>query len=84
MLTMSSKPLSAGQARTYHAREFASERQNYWSRDQQGFSEWQGRLAGQWGLGGAVGSDSEMRPTHLPSFFSNTSDVFTSPYPSLR
>ncbi len=57
MLTMSSKPLSAGQARTYHAREFASERQNYWSRDQQGFSEWQGRLADQWGLEGAVGND---------------------------
>jgi len=57
MLTMSSKALSAGQARTYHAREFASERQNYWSRDQQGFSEWQGRLAGQWGLEGAVGND---------------------------
>jgi len=57
MLTMSSKPLSAGQARTYHAREFASERQNYWSRDQQGFSEWQGRLAEQWGLEAAVGND---------------------------
>jgi len=56
-ITMSSKPLSAGQARTYHAREFASERQNYWSRDQQGFSEWQGRLAQQWGLEGAVGND---------------------------
>ena len=35
------KALSVSQARTYHAREFASERQNYWSRDQQGFSEWQ-------------------------------------------
>ncbi len=57
MLTMSSKALSAGQARTYHAREFASERQNYWSRDQQGFSEWQGRLAEQWGLEGSVGND---------------------------
>ena len=57
MLTMSSKPLSAGQARTYHAREFASEQANYWSRDQQGFSEWQGRLAEQWGLEGAVGND---------------------------
>jgi len=57
MLTMSSKALSAGQARTYHAREFASERQNYWSRDQQGFSEWQGRLAEQWNLEGAVGND---------------------------
>jgi hypothetical protein len=46
-----SQPLSAGQARTYHAREFASSEQNYWSRDQQGHSEWQGRLAGEWGLG---------------------------------
>ena len=54
---MSSKPLSAGQARTYHAREFASEQANYWSRDQQGFSEWQGKLAGQWGLSGTVGDE---------------------------
>jgi conjugative relaxase-like TrwC/TraI family protein len=52
-----SQPLSAGQARTYHAREFASSEQNYWSRDQQGHSEWQGRLAGEWGLAGAVGAD---------------------------
>jgi conjugative relaxase-like TrwC/TraI family protein len=56
MLTIS-KPLSAGQARTYHAREFASEQANYWSRDQQGHSEWQGKLAQQWGLEGAVGSE---------------------------
>jgi len=38
MLTIS-KPLSAGQARTYHAREFAAQGQNYWSRDQQGHSD---------------------------------------------
>ena len=57
MLTLSSKALSAGQARTYHAREFASGRQNYWSRDQQGFSEWQGRLADRWGLSGSVGNE---------------------------
>src|ERR1700723_3153647 len=56
MLTIS-KPLSAGQARTYHAREFAAQGQNYWSRDQQGHSEWQGKLAEQWGLHGAVGSE---------------------------
>jgi conjugative relaxase-like TrwC/TraI family protein len=56
MLTIS-KPLSAGQARTYHEREFASEQQNYWSRDQQGHSEWQGKLAEQWGLRGEVGSE---------------------------
>jgi conjugative relaxase-like TrwC/TraI family protein len=56
MLTIS-KPLSASQAQTYHVREFASQEQNYWSRDQQGHSEWQGRLADQWGLQGSVGSE---------------------------
>ncbi len=50
-----SKPLSAGQAQTYHAREFASGQANYWSRDQQGHSQWQGRLAQQWSLQGAEG-----------------------------
>ncbi len=53
MLTIS-KPLSASQARMYHAREFAAQQQNYWTRDQQGHSEWQGRLAGQWDLTGPV------------------------------
>jgi conjugative relaxase-like TrwC/TraI family protein len=62
MLTIS-KPLSASQVRTYHEREFASERQNYWSRDQQGHSEWQGRLAEQWGLSGAVGNEHFARLT---------------------
>jgi conjugative relaxase-like TrwC/TraI family protein len=56
MLTIS-KPLSASQARTYHAREFAAQEQNYWSRDQQGHSEWQGRLAEQWNLTGAVAAE---------------------------
>jgi conjugative relaxase-like TrwC/TraI family protein len=56
MLTIS-KPPSASQAQTYHVREFASQEQNYWSRDQQGHSEWQGRLAEQWGLQGGVGSE---------------------------
>ncbi|WP_263417847.1 MobF family relaxase [Terriglobus albidus] len=62
MLTLS-KPLSAGQVRTYHEREFASERQNYWSRDQQGHSEWLGKLANQWGLQGEVGSEHFARLT---------------------
>src|SRR6202522_720788 len=56
MLTIS-KPRSASQARTSHARELAAQEQNYWSRDQQGHSEWQGRLAEQWGLQGGVGSE---------------------------
>jgi conjugative relaxase-like TrwC/TraI family protein len=62
MLTIS-KPLSASQVRTYHEREFASERQNYWSRDQQGHSEWQGKLAEQWGLLGPVGNEHFARLT---------------------
>jgi conjugative relaxase-like TrwC/TraI family protein len=56
MLTIS-KPLSASQARTYHAREFASQQQNYWSPDQRGHSEWWGTLAGQWNLHGPVEAD---------------------------
>ena len=62
MMTMS-KALSAPQARTYHAREFASEQANYWSRGQQGHSEWQGKLAGEWGLKGEVGSEHFARLT---------------------
>jgi conjugative relaxase-like TrwC/TraI family protein len=53
MVTIS-KPLSAGQVRMYHAKEFASQQQNYWTRNQQGHSEWQGKLAGQWNLNGPV------------------------------
>jgi conjugative relaxase-like TrwC/TraI family protein len=53
MLTIS-KPLSASQARMYHAKEFASQQQSYWTRNQQGHSEWQGRLASQWSLKGPV------------------------------
>jgi conjugative relaxase-like TrwC/TraI family protein len=60
MLTIS-KPLSASQARTYHAKEFASEQQNYWSRNKQGHSEWQGRLARQWNLAGPVDAEQFAR-----------------------
>ncbi len=53
MLTIS-KALSSGQAQTYHSREFASEQQNYWSRERQAYSEWRGALAEEWSLRGAV------------------------------
>ncbi len=62
MLTIS-KPLSGGQVRTYHAREFVSEKAPYWRRDQQGHSKWQGRVAQIWGLQGAVGSEQFARLT---------------------
>lgn len=53
MLTIS-KPLSAGQAQTYHAKEFTSREQNYWSQKGEIRGEWQGQLAERFGLAGAV------------------------------
>src|SRR5208282_463087 len=60
MLTIS-KALSAEQAQAYHEREFVSDKQNYWSRDAQVHSEWQGRLAQEWGLRGSVGAEEFAR-----------------------
>jgi conjugative relaxase-like TrwC/TraI family protein len=53
MLTIS-KPLSAGQARSYHAQEFANARDNYYTQGEQVVGEWHGRLAQEWGLEGRV------------------------------
>jgi conjugative relaxase-like TrwC/TraI family protein len=53
MLTIS-KPLSAGQARSYHAEEFVNARENYYTEGDQIAGEWHGRLAEQWGLRGEV------------------------------
>src|ERR1700759_3041326 len=52
MLTIS-KPLSAGQAQTYHRKEFTAREQNYWSQLGVIAGEWQGRLAAQFGISGA-------------------------------
>jgi conjugative relaxase-like TrwC/TraI family protein len=49
-----SKALSASQALTYHAREFTSPDQSYWSRGQEVPGEWQGQLAERFGLSGPV------------------------------
>lgn len=53
MLTIS-KPLSASQAQTYHAKEFTSAEQNYWKQDDRALSEWHGKLANEFGLAGSV------------------------------
>ena len=53
MLTIS-KPLSAGQAQTYHQKEFTAKEQNYWSQRGVIVGEWQGRLVEQFGLAGTV------------------------------
>ena len=56
MLTIS-KPLSAGQAQSYHAEEFSNARENYYTQGDQIRGEWHGRLAEQWGLRGEVRED---------------------------
>lgn len=60
MLTIS-KPLSAGQAQNYHQKEFTSKEQNYWSQRGVIAGEWQGRLASQFGLSGAVAAEDFAR-----------------------
>ena len=56
MLTIS-KPLSAGQAQSYHQKEFTAKEQNYWSQRGEVAGEWQGRLAEKFGLTGAVAAE---------------------------
>jgi conjugative relaxase-like TrwC/TraI family protein len=56
MLTIS-KPLSAGQAQTYHEKEFTAKDQNYWSQRGVIAGEWQGRLAERFGLAGTVSAE---------------------------
>jgi conjugative relaxase-like TrwC/TraI family protein len=53
MLTIS-KPLSAGQAQTYHKEEFANAQENYYSEGDRIRGEWHGRMAQEWGLSGEV------------------------------
>ena len=60
MLTIS-KPLSAGQAQTYHSKEFTAKEQNYWSQRGEVAGEWQGRLAEKFGLTSAVAAEDFAR-----------------------
>jgi len=60
MLTIS-KPLSASQAQTYHAKEFTSAEQNYWRQDGATQGEWHGKLAAKFELTGAVGAEQFAR-----------------------
>jgi conjugative relaxase-like TrwC/TraI family protein len=55
MLTISSA-ISAGQAQTYHAKEFTAKEQSYWSQKQTVEGTWQGKLAEHFGLAGGVGT----------------------------
>lgn len=60
MLTIS-KPLSASQAQTYHAKEFTAAEQNYWRQDGTTLGEWHGKLAAKLELADAVGAEEFAR-----------------------
>src|SRR5690349_16502485 len=49
-----SKPLSSGQAHTYHQQEFSNSKDNYYTEENKIRGEWHGRLAQQWNLEGEV------------------------------
>jgi conjugative relaxase-like TrwC/TraI family protein len=49
-----SQPLNAGQAQTYHSKEFTSPEQNYWKQGDVNLGEWQGKMAESFGLAGPV------------------------------
>lgn len=53
MMAMS-KPLSAGQAQRYHQEQLRDAGENYYSEGQQILGQWEGRLAEEWGVAGAV------------------------------
>ena len=53
MVTLS-KPISSGQAKAYHKAEFANAKENYYTNGERVHGEWQGQLAGRWGLTGEV------------------------------
>jgi conjugative relaxase-like TrwC/TraI family protein len=52
-----SKPMSAKTAQRYHKTEFVAKEQNYWSQRDVVAGQWQGRLAMQLGLTGAVSAE---------------------------
>jgi conjugative relaxase-like TrwC/TraI family protein len=56
MLTIS-QPLNAGQAQSYHAKEFAAADKNYWQKGDEGLGQWQGALAAELGLAGIVSAE---------------------------
>ena len=60
MITIS-KPLSAGQARAYHAEEFGNARENYYTEGERIAGEWHGKLAEQWSLQGEVREENFQR-----------------------
>ncbi len=53
MLTIS-KPLSSGQAQSYHRQEFSNSQDNYYTEGEEVRGEWHGKLAARWGLKGEV------------------------------
>ncbi|HEY6272296.1 MAG TPA: MobF family relaxase, partial [Terriglobales bacterium] len=53
MITIS-KPLSSGQAQSYHREEFGNGRENYYSEGERIQGKWHGKLTAEWCLSGEV------------------------------
>ena len=81
MLTIS-KPLSAGQAQNYHQKEFTAKEQNYWSQRGVIAGEWQGQLAGKFGLAGAVTAEDFARLSQGQHPATPASNLFASVRPT--
>ncbi len=60
MLTIS-KPLSTGQAHSYHEQDFANSEQNYYSEARRVAGVWHGKLAAEWALGALVSGEQFYR-----------------------
>jgi conjugative relaxase-like TrwC/TraI family protein len=56
MVTISA-PISAGQARAYHRKEFQNTRENYYTEGDKIRGEWHGQLAEKFGLRGEVNEE---------------------------
>src|SRR5260370_38745768 len=56
MLTIS-KPLSSGQAQSYHRKEFANAQANYYTEGSEVQGRWHGRPAERWGLKAEVSAE---------------------------
>src|SRR5260370_18955121 len=56
MLTIS-KPLSSGQAQSYHRKEFANAQDNYYTQGSEVQGRWHGRQAERWGLKAEVSAE---------------------------
>ncbi len=82
MLTIS-KALNASQAARYHTKDFVSETQSYYAKDDALLGKWQGELADRLGLSGAVSKADFMALANGRNPQTQTSRTFSAARTSL-